>query len=212
MNSEKSALISKLKSNKKFREAYIRAKASVNIPSQLRALRLRREMTQKELASTAEMAQPRISAMERPGVAQFNLDTLVRLAAAFNVALIVKFASFGEMLKWENEFSQDDFNVTPIEKDIEFATTDGMAPSYQGVAATPIVYLSGQFSEGFLASKQVFNRDWFTGKDLTIFMVGGEAGQLATPQLSQEWLSCLKRTEKNSTPILPGVDDQTMRD
>jgi transcriptional regulator with XRE-family HTH domain len=77
-------------------------------------------MTQEDLAREAEMKQPRISAMERPGETQFNLETLIRLAAVFKVGLIVRFASYSEMLRWENEFSQDTFDVVDLEKDTAF--------------------------------------------------------------------------------------------
>jgi hypothetical protein len=66
------------------------------------------------------MKQPRISAMETPGRTNFNLETLVRMAATLNVGLMVKFVPFSQMLKWENNYSQDVFDVTPIEKDSDF--------------------------------------------------------------------------------------------
>ena len=81
-------------------------------------------MKQEELANEAEMLQPRISAMERPGATKFNLETLIRVAAAFKVGLIVKFAPLSEMLKWENEFGQDTFNVVNIDEDLEFQKED----------------------------------------------------------------------------------------
>ena len=118
--SDKSELITRLRNNKKSRDGYIRAKANVNIPSQIRALRLRRRMTQKGLAREAEMKQPRISAMERPGATQFNLETLIRLASAFKVGLVVRFASFSEMLSWENDFRQDSFDVISLDDDADF--------------------------------------------------------------------------------------------
>jgi hypothetical protein len=77
-------------------------------------------MTQKQLATLAEMAQPRISAMERPGATKFNIETLVRLASAFKVGLKVEFVPFHEMLAWENGFSQDRFDVTQIDNDALF--------------------------------------------------------------------------------------------
>ena len=128
--SEKSELINKLKSNKKTRISYTKAHISVNIPSQIRALRRRRnDMTQKELAEEAGMLQPRISAMERPGETNYNVETLVRLAAALKVGLIVKFASFSEMLKWENEFGQDTFDVRSIDVDNEFLREEEEQPA-----------------------------------------------------------------------------------
>jgi hypothetical protein len=62
--------------------------------------------------------------METPGKTNFNLDTLVRLAATFKVALVVKFVPFSEILQWENNFSQDEFCVERIDDDIAFCTPE----------------------------------------------------------------------------------------
>jgi len=77
-------------------------------------------MSQPALAAASGMKQSRISAMEQPGRTNFNLETLVRIAATFKVGLAVKFVPFSEMLRWENEFNQDEFNPHAIEDDIEF--------------------------------------------------------------------------------------------
>jgi transcriptional regulator with XRE-family HTH domain len=126
--SEKSELINKLKKNKETRRDYLRAKLNIIIPSQIRALRLRAPMKQDELAQEADMLQPRISAMERPGATKFNLETLIRVAAALKVGLVVKFVSFSEMLRWQNDFSQDAFNVVTLDDDIEFQREDEEQP------------------------------------------------------------------------------------
>src|SRR5258708_34839258 len=66
------------------------------------------------------MKQSRISAMETPGRVNFNLETLVRMAATLNVGLMVKLVPFSEMLGWENSYSQDTFNVAQLADDIDF--------------------------------------------------------------------------------------------
>jgi len=118
--SDRSQLISRLLRERDFRAAYIRAKLDVLIPSQLRALRLSQDKTQPEVARLSDMKQSRISAIETPGRVNFNLETLVRLAATHSIGLIVKFVPFSEMLEWENEYSQDTFNVTQLSEDIAF--------------------------------------------------------------------------------------------
>jgi len=75
---------------------------------------------QSDLALAAKLHQSRISMFETPGAANMTLETLAKLAAAFKVGLIVKFVPFHEMLKWENEYSQDTFHVTRIDEDREF--------------------------------------------------------------------------------------------
>lgn len=115
---DRSGLISRLLREPDFRAAYIRAKLDVLIPSQLRALR--QDKTQLELAQMADMKQSRISAMETPGLVNFNRETLVRMAATHNVGLVVKFVPFSEMLEWENSYSQDAFTVTQLADDTDF--------------------------------------------------------------------------------------------
>ena len=142
--SERSIVISRLLKNRSTREAYIGAKLKVLIPSQIRALRLKSQTPrQEDLANAAEMKQSRISAAETPGAVNFNLETLVRLAAALGVGLIVKFVSFSEMLKWENGYSQDAFNPLTIEKDTDFQRKEsplvGEGSDFRSVVAAGIL-------------------------------------------------------------------------
>ncbi len=117
---ERSKMISKLIKGRDTRESYIRSKLSVLLPAQIRSLRLRRGMKQAELGAEAEMKQGRISVLERIGEVSFSIDTLIKLASAFRVGLIVKFAPMSEMLAWENSFLPDEFDVVPVEKDETF--------------------------------------------------------------------------------------------
>ncbi len=119
--SERSKRIFRLLTSLDSRTSYIRAKLSILVPSQIRALRLKSDMPrQLDLAHAAEMHQSRISMFETPGAANLTLETLSRLAAAFKVGVIVKFVPFSEMLRWENQYSQDTFDVTKLSADIDF--------------------------------------------------------------------------------------------
>lgn len=118
--SDRQKIISRLIADRDFRADYIRAKLDVLIPSQLRALRMRENKTQPELAQMADMKQSRISAMETPGLVNFNRETLVRMAATHSVGMVIKFVPFSEMLEWENSYSQDAFSVTQLADDTNF--------------------------------------------------------------------------------------------
>src|SRR5215469_16276528 len=118
--SYRSRTISKLINDRSSRQAYLRAKLSQFLPSQIRALRLRNEWTQKELSEASGMRQPRVSAMEKPGGAAFTVDTLIKLAAAFKVGLVIRFVPHSEMFAWESNYSQDDFDPTPLPEDQAF--------------------------------------------------------------------------------------------
>jgi len=117
---ERSNLISKLQSDFKTRAAYIHAKVSTLVPSQIKGLRLKSDMPrQKDLAQAAKLHQSRISMFETPG-ANPTVETLSAIAAALRVGLKIEFVPFSEMLTWENGFSQDQFNVTKIDNDLLF--------------------------------------------------------------------------------------------
>lgn len=163
--SDRSEVISKLIQDVEFRADYLRAKLNVNIPSQIRALRRRQEKTQTQLADDAGMKQSRISAMEQPGVTAFNVETLVRLAAAFKVGLIVRFAPVSEVLRFENDFSQDHFDVVTIDQDwrflrprtAEFAAQrkpDGATRLGRGAATQDSVSFVREKEEFFVADRE----------------------------------------------------------
>ena len=122
-----SKLFSKLHSPE-YRKAFVASQINVGIPFQLRALFDGSEMeTQGELADKAGMKQPRISAMLKPGGANFTLETLKRLAAAFDVGLMVKFVPFSELARWSEEFDPDSFHVPSFNEEME--TDIGIAAS-----------------------------------------------------------------------------------
>jgi len=123
---DRSKRIYRLLTNQASRESYIRAKMEVLIPSQIKALRLKSEdfSTQADLGRAANMKQSSISRLESFGAANISIESLIRLAAAFRVGLMVKFVSFGEMLEWDNNYSQDEFSVVRLDDDSEFLDPD----------------------------------------------------------------------------------------
>lgn len=136
--SERSELISRLRENIDSRTAYIKAKLGILVPSQIRALRLRTEnmSRQSDLAHAAGLHQSRISMFETPGAANLTLETLARLAATFKVGLVIKFVPFSDMLRWENSFRQDCFDVVPrLEEDEAFLRPSALRSELNEMAA-----------------------------------------------------------------------------
>jgi transcriptional regulator with XRE-family HTH domain len=105
--------------NKEYRHGLVSAQIEVDLPLQIRALRKQLVGTQPDMAVLTGMKQPRISAMEKPGGAHFTLETLRRLAEAFDVALIVRFAPFSELLDWSGKFSPDTFQVPSFSEELQ---------------------------------------------------------------------------------------------
>lgn len=105
------------------------------LPIQLRELRKKRKLTQKELAELTGFDQSNISEWENPNYEYTpQIGTLKRFANAFDVPLIVRFGSWSELLEWDDNLSSakiapesfDEF-VEQAEKEIpkeEFKETE----------------------------------------------------------------------------------------
>jgi len=76
---------------------------------QVRQLREKREWTQAELGAKAGMQQVQVCRLENPDYTGSKISTLGRLAKAFDVALIVRFAPFSELTDWLGSLSAGDF-------------------------------------------------------------------------------------------------------
>ena len=104
--------------NREYRHGLVAAQIEIDLPLQLRALRKQRGWTQPEMAERTGMKQSRFPVMEKPGGARFNLDTIRRLAEALDVAVIVRFAPFSELVDWSNNFNPDTFTVPSFEEEL----------------------------------------------------------------------------------------------
>ncbi len=103
---------------KEYRDGYVAAQVAFGLPNQIRKLRTERNMTQGDLARLADMAQPRICELENHGDRRVNLETLLRLAAAFDVALEVKFVPFGEFIEHSESFDPESFSVVSFDDEV----------------------------------------------------------------------------------------------
>ena len=114
MNIIKSQLIESFK-NKEARDLFVSQNTGTIISAQVFSMRDKREWTQEELAQRVDMAQARISVLENPNYENFSIKTLKRLASAFDVGLMVRFVSFGELADWVSNLSPEDLAVPDFE-------------------------------------------------------------------------------------------------
>lgn len=84
--------------NLRYRRPFSEANVGARIATQLKGLRKRDGLSQETFAQELGMAQARISVSEKPGYQSYNIKTLVRIASHFDVALIVEFVSFKELI------------------------------------------------------------------------------------------------------------------
>lgn len=104
--------------SKSYRRQFADSQISTTIAAQIVAMREDRNWTQSELGRHAgDMKQSRISALEDPSYESMTLSTLRRIAAAFDVALVVKFVRFSELLEWRTSLLPEEIAVPPFDDD-----------------------------------------------------------------------------------------------
>lgn len=122
--------------NPEYRHAYANDFLNAFVAAQIKALRDQRGWTQLELAERAGMKQSRISTMENVNYEGWSVRTLARLAEAFDVTLVVKFASFGARLGEMESFAPEGLVVPPFSEDPIFAAPTVELPEDALRAAT----------------------------------------------------------------------------
>lgn len=110
--------LNKLRS-KKYRHTYLQEHIRVGIASQIRIIRKKLNISQTQLAEIVKTKQSVISRLEDPDSGSVNLNTLLKIAEAFDVSLIVKFASFGKFLTEYQNISPKDLTVIGYNEEIE---------------------------------------------------------------------------------------------
>lgn len=122
-------LILKLK-EKKYRDAYVGEHLSNVVSSQIHKLRTSRALSQQGLGKMIGTSQNVISRLEDPDYGKFSLQTLLKLASAFDVALTVKFIGFGKFVSEFEDISPDNITVRSFAEEMshsempEFGKTD----------------------------------------------------------------------------------------
>lgn len=116
-------LISKFR-KKAYRHGIVAAQTTDSVAAQIFSMRNCRGWSQSELAERTGMKQSRISVLENPSYDGASIKTLRRIAAAFDVAVIVRFVSFGELLGWVENVSEEQLNPPDFDHDPEFAPVE----------------------------------------------------------------------------------------
>lgn len=117
-----------------YRKAFVASQINIGIPFQIRGLlKSRPGWTQATLAERAGMLQPRISGLMTPGKVRPNIETLRRIAEAFDCGLVVRFAPFSELARWSEEFNPETFNVPSFGDDSGFS--DQTEPAEEKVSS-----------------------------------------------------------------------------
>lgn len=114
-----------------YRKAFVASQINIGIPFQIRALLKKRGKKQDWLAAKTGMLQPRISGLMTAGKTHPNIETLRRLAEAFDCGLAVRFVPFSELARWSDEFDPESFDVPEFAEDLGFL--EKKSPGVAGV-------------------------------------------------------------------------------
>jgi transcriptional regulator with XRE-family HTH domain len=84
---------------------------------QIRINRLKRGLSQADLARAIGTQQSAISRLEDPEYGRHNLDTLVQIAKAFDCALLVKFVSYSKLAADSENLSESEQYAVPFSQE-----------------------------------------------------------------------------------------------
>ena len=122
-----------------YRHTYAEQLRNSWVAAQIKALREDRGWTQAQLAAAAGMKQARISVMEDVNYESWSINTLRRLAIAFDVDLKVAFVPFASTAIDAERFSRGALEVPRFSEDPFFQDErQGLQIVFASTAATPI--------------------------------------------------------------------------
>jgi transcriptional regulator with XRE-family HTH domain len=144
-SSKRQQLIESLK-DKESRDFYVESFIRNGLAFQIRAIREARGWTQGELGERAGgVKQETVSQLEDPNYGNFTLRTLRRLAAAFDVALSVRFEPFSRLVDYISDLSPESLAVPGFEADEGLATASrSPRPAMVTVAADQINFIGDE--------------------------------------------------------------------
>lgn len=109
------------------RHAYANSHLNCHIAAQLKAIREARGMSQLQLAEAIGTKQSGVSRIENCNNPNWNLETLRKIARAFDVRLVVSFEEFGTLPVAIADFSSAMIR-RPFPEDPLFSQAQGGAP------------------------------------------------------------------------------------
>ena len=100
MLSIKAQLIQSLNTSKEYRHSFVEEKIRTGVAAQIKAMRESRCGTQAKFAKVLGKAQSWVARLEDPNAKPATLSTLLEIAVALDVDLVVRFGAFSELVDW----------------------------------------------------------------------------------------------------------------
>ncbi len=141
--------------NKEYRHAYADESLNMYIATQIKALREQRTLTQKQLADLTGMAQPRIAVLEDVNYSSWSINTLRRLAEAFDLRLSVRFETFSSLIPEVETLNTESLKRDSFDDDAWFHKKDAQPAAHSSMLGS--VYIVGQPIEQWSGSTLLSN-------------------------------------------------------
>ena len=100
-----------------YRHEYVSANIVNSLAFQIGLMRDTRGWTHDELAQQCGKTPKTISSLEDPNDKGYTLGTLRQLAKVFDVALLIRFAPFGELADWVINLNEEKLTPLPYEQE-----------------------------------------------------------------------------------------------
>jgi transcriptional regulator with XRE-family HTH domain len=97
--------------NKQYREQLVAAQVKQGIPFQIRTLMKKMGLSQETLAARSGLSQGVVSRAANPNYGNLTLNTIIRIAAGFDVAFVGLFVPFSNIDKWFTTLSPEAVTV-----------------------------------------------------------------------------------------------------
>jgi transcriptional regulator with XRE-family HTH domain len=107
----------KLATSKKYREEFVAAQLKRGIPFQIQTLMKQKQFSQDKLAKESGLTQGVISRAANPDYGNLTLNTIIKIAAGFDVAFVGKFVPFSELGKWFTNLTEESVRVKSFEEE-----------------------------------------------------------------------------------------------
>lgn len=118
---------------KAYRDGYLQAKVRGMIAYQIQALREKTDLSQTEFAKQIGKTQSVVSRLENTEYGKVTIQTLLDIACALDVALVVKFASYPDFL-----FQTRDASVAALQPDTIFETLSQQPAQFERPTKLPL--------------------------------------------------------------------------
>lgn len=108
---------------KAYRDGFLQTQVRGSIAYQIQALRDKFGLSQEQFAQKTGKKQSVISRLENPEKSLPSVQTLIDIAAANDVALVVRFVSYPEFLAYSSSMSPEDLQPATVFESLEAAVT-----------------------------------------------------------------------------------------